>query len=244
MDTAPAAPQAAGQSKAVAVIETVIVSSLTMLLTAVVILSPLGDWELQAIGYPFIEYLVMMAVPLLWLLITRRDLAAYGLSARNLRYHFEIVGIAFVPVFLANLPFLFLDYRSWSGALILAVIEIALLFALGWLLKRRPSMKESGILVGAALLVSGSEVAQQSVAVKAVLAFVFYIFFLGLGEELLFRGYIQSRLNAACTKPFLFFGVNWGWGVVIASLLFGAMHLLNLASLATGNWHLEPWWGF
>jgi membrane protease YdiL (CAAX protease family) len=79
---------------------------------------------------------------------------------------------------------------------------------------------------------------------KAVIEFVFYIFFFRLGEELLFRGYIQSRLNAAWGKPFQFFGVRWGWGVVIASVLFGLMHVLNVGSLVSGAWQPEWWWGF
>ena len=68
--------------------------------------------------------------------------------------------------------------------------------------------------------------------------------FLGFGEELLFRGYIESRLNAVLGGPFQFFGVNWGWGTLIASALFGFMHVLNLSSLINGHWQLQPWWGF
>jgi membrane protease YdiL (CAAX protease family) len=86
--------------------------------------------------------------------------------------------------------------------------------------------------------------AAQATPGKAISALVFYVFFLGFGEELLFRGYIQSRLNLAFGKPFTIFGVQWGWGAVIAALLFGVMHFLNVASVATtGHWSLMPWWG-
>jgi membrane protease YdiL (CAAX protease family) len=244
MDTSLPARAVTGQRRAVAVIEVVLVFGLTLFLMAVVILSPAGEWELQTIGYPFLEYFVMMAVPWLWMLVTRKSLVAHGLSVRNLRDQLAIVAIAFVPVFLASLPFLFVDYKSASGAFILAGIEIALLLILGWLLLRRPTMSASSILAGAALLVAAANGAGQSPVVKAISAFVFYIFFLGLGEELLFRGYIQSRLNSAWGRPFLFFGASWGWGLVIMSLLFGVMHWINLSSLASGSWQLEPWWGF
>ena len=85
---------------------------------------------------------------------------------------------------------------------------------------------------------------QKATLDNAISAFFFYILFLGLGEELLFRGYIQSRLNAVLGRPFQFYGVNWGWGIIIASALFGFMHVLNIGSLVSGDWKLEWWWGF
>ena len=229
--------------KARAVVEVVVVFSLTLLLVALVGLSPIGEWERQVSNHFFIEYAVMIAVPLLLLVVARRNLASYGLSLRNLRYHLDVTAIALVPVAFASVPLAFVNYRQWSGALIMAGVQIALLFALGWLLKRKPTRNESGILAGAALLIACSNLAQRVTLNSAVSAFVFYIFFLGLGEEILFRGYIQSRLNAAWGRPFRFFGVNWGWGVVISSVLYGLMHVLNVASLAQGEWQLQWWWG-
>jgi hypothetical protein len=230
--------------KAKAVLDVVIVFSLTLFLVALVGISPIGEWERQALNRFFIEYAVMIAVPLIILLVSRRNLAAYGLSLHNPRYHLNIAATAFVPVVFGIFPAAFVDYTTFTGGLIMAVVQIAVLFAVGWLLRRKPTMNESGVLVGAILLIGRSNLTQQTAPLgNAISAFIFYIFFLGLGEELLFRGYIQSRLNAAFGRPFQFFGVNWGWGIVIMALLFGLMHVLNLGSLAIGNWQLEPWWG-
>ena len=88
------------------------------------------------------------------------------------------------------------------------------------------------------------ELAIASCLGNAVSAIVFYLFFVGFGEELKFRGYIQSRLNAAFGKPFRFIIVNYGWGSVIASALFGLMHVLNIGSLVGGRLELAWWWGF
>jgi membrane protease YdiL (CAAX protease family) len=229
--------------KAKAVIEVVIVFSLTMLFMALVGRSPVGEWERQVFNRVFIEYAVMIAFPLLILIITRRDLAAYGLSLRNLRYHLDIAATAFVPVAFASVPFIFIDDRQWSGALVMVGVEIALLFVLGWLLKRKPTRNENGILVGAILLTTYASVAAKATLGNAISALLFYVFFLGLGEELLFRGYIESRLNTAWGRPFQFYGIHWGWGIVITSVLFGLMHFINIYSLMIGKWHLEPWWG-
>ena len=229
--------------KAKAVIEVVVVFGLTLSLVALAGLSPVGAWVRQMTGRAFIEYAVMIAVPLLILLASRRNLANYGLSFRNSRYHLDIAATAFVPVALASVPFMFLSATSWSGALIMIVVELAVLLVLAMMLKRKPTLQERGLLAGAALLVAGSSLAQKASVGNAVSALVFYVFFVGLGEELLFRGYIQSRLNAAWGRPFQFYGVCWGWGVVIASVLFGLMHVLNTASLIGGHWQLTPWWG-
>jgi membrane protease YdiL (CAAX protease family) len=229
--------------KAKAVIEVVVVFSLTLFLVALAGLSPVGEWVRQASGRAFFEYAVMIAVPLIILAVTRRDLALYGITLRNFRYHLDIALTAFVPVAIASVPFMFVDETHWDGALIMIGVEIAVLFALGWLLKRKPTRNESGMLVGALLLVNYSSLAGEATVGNGISALLFYVFFLGLGEELLFRGYIQSRLNEAFGRPYRFFGVGFGWGIVIASALFGLMHVLNIYSLISGDWHLEPWWG-
>ena len=229
--------------KARAVLEVVVVFGLTLFLVALAGLSPVGEWVRQAANRAFFEYVVMIVVPLLILVVTRRDLTSYGISLRNFRYHLDIGLTAFVPVALASVPLTFVDEMRWDGALIMVVVEIAVLFILGGLLSRKPTRNESGMLVGALLVVSYSSLAGKPTVGNGISAILFYIFFLGLGEELLFRGYIQSRLNEAWGKPYQFFGVNWGWGVVITSILFGIMHILNLGSLIGGEWRLTPWWG-
>jgi membrane protease YdiL (CAAX protease family) len=124
----------------------------------------------------------------------------------------------------------------------MAALQVALLFVLGLLLRRKPTAANGGLMAGALFIaISGNATANASVG-RALSALLFYVFFLGFGEELLFRGYIQSRLNMAFGRPFAFFGVPWGWGALIASALFALMHALNLGSLAIGDWQPTPWW--
>jgi hypothetical protein len=229
--------------KARSIVEVVLVFTLTLTLITLVSLSPLGAWERQVTRYPYLEYLVMIGLPLLVLLVTRRNLAPYGLSVRHLRYHLDIAATTIIPVALASAALGLVNHTHWTGALIISGVHIVLLVLVAWLLKRKPTHGEPGVLVGAILLLTGATLTQRPTMVRVVSAFVFYIFFLGLGEELLFRGYIQSRLNVAWGKPFQFYGVRWGWGLVIASLLFGLMHVLNLGSLVGGDWQPEWGWG-
>jgi membrane protease YdiL (CAAX protease family) len=77
---------------------------------------------------------------------------------------------------------------------------------------------------------------------KGVASFIFYLVFVGFGEEILYRGYVLTRLNEAFGRPWQFYGAGWGWGTVIASLLFGLTHALNKVDLASG--HVEFTWGW
>lgn len=74
-----------------------------------------------------------------------------------------------------------------------------------------------------------------------MLAFVF----VGPVEELVFRGYIQSRLNEAFGRPRQFLGVSFGVGIIISSLLFGLVHTMNANTFNPflGKYSLDIFWG-
>jgi membrane protease YdiL (CAAX protease family) len=56
---------------------------------------------------------------------------------------------------------------------------------------------------------------------------IFQFFFVGFGEEIMFRGYMQSTLNEGFGYSWKFAGVRFGPGLLITSALFGVLHLLN-----------------
>jgi membrane protease YdiL (CAAX protease family) len=231
------------KTRIVALTEVVAVFVLTLLAVAAVGISPIGVWGRRVTHRAFLEYVVMIALPLLILLVSRRNLASFGISLRNLRYHLDVATIAFIPVALASVALSLVDGEERDGALILMPIQIALLLVVGLLLRRKPTLGGTSVLAGVTLIgLAGGLMAKPTIG-NAFSALLFYVFFLGLGEELLYRGYIQSRLNIAFGRPFMLFGVQWGWGAVIASALFGFMHVINVASLIDGQWHLTPWWG-
>ncbi len=229
--------------KSLAVVEVVTVFALTLAVIAVICNSSAAIWVREVTQRAFLEYIVMIAIPLLVLLIFRRKLGSYGISFGNLRYHLDVALTAFVPFALAGLANSFVDHRSPSGALLLSATWIAVLVAVGLLLRRKPSTSRTVAMAAMPLAWFAISPAAQATPGKALSALVFYVFFLGFGEELLFRGYIQSRLNLAFGKPFVIWGVQWGWGAVITALLFGMMHFLNIGSLTTGHWSPAPWWG-
>jgi membrane protease YdiL (CAAX protease family) len=49
----------------------------------------------------------------------------------------------------------------------------------------------------------------------------------GLSEEFFFRGYLQTQLNQRFERRWHFLGVRFGWGLLLAALLFGLCHIVT-----------------
>ncbi|MBU1660588.1 MAG: CPBP family intramembrane metalloprotease, partial [Chloroflexi bacterium] len=234
--------------KVIAIIEVVLVrfAIFPLLFWLVTKLLPnFQTWQTERLGLPFpvLGHILMVVVSFFVLFVTKRDFASYGIKIRPLKYHLDITGTCFVPVVLASIPFgLGIDYRNWSGAWILAIVQVVLLFVLGWMLKKQPSAGQVSLLA-LSWITLASGIAGQSIG-KAFAEFVTYGVFVGFGEEIIFRGYMQSRLNDAFGRPYQFFGIKYGWGIVIASALFGLTHVGLTQSLLTDHVNLHWAWGF
>ncbi len=202
------------------------------------------NWQTETLMFPYPVFVdvVMMAAAVGMVLLRGKRLADYGFKFRPLKYHLDTAAACFIPVVVATLPFgLGVDYTAWSGALILAAVQIGLLFVLARILRGKPAPASLGMLGGLALL-PGLNTAGGYLVGKALVVFLTYALFVGFGEEMLYRGYIQSRLNEAFGKPLRFYGVTFGWGAVMASLLFGLTHvgvlrwILGLGGGVTWAW--------
>ena len=76
----------------------------------------------------------------------------------------------------------------------------------------------------------------------AVLSLLWMGFIAGFGEELFFRGYIQSHVNETFGRPWSFLGIPFGPGLLVSSLLFGFIHALNSVDYFAGEYHFA--WGY
>jgi len=68
---------------------------------------------------------------------------------------------------------------------------------------------------------------------------IFQVAFSAFGEELLFRGYFQSRLNDTFGRPWQFGGIRFGPSMLIVAILFGTAHLLNPFNPFAGHMRLD-----
>lgn len=208
----------------------------------------------------YLAGIVMIAVPVAILLLTRRDLPAYGLTPQRWRYSLD-VGMAsylarLVPwgLGLALLARLGTTYTEPVGALILAVAYVAAIWVLfAVLLKPAPSVEQeqaAGSASGNLLLLAGLLLLPVALAVylrrsvaDVTLTLIYQLVFSGFGEEIYYRGYIQSRINQEFGRTYRIFGVAFGPGLIIAALLFGLSHVLNWFQPFGGQVAFAWWWG-
>lgn len=210
------------------------------------------NWQTKSLGFPFpvFGHVVMVVVVLIVILVRRGKFSDYGMRFDHPKYHLDIAAACFIPVVLASMPIgLGVDHTTWRGALILALTQIGVLYLLAFILRKKPASPAIGMVGAGLMLFSPIPDTTQPVLVKAIVVFLTYALFVGFGEEILYRGYIQSRLNQAFGKPFRFFGVAYGWGAVITALLFGFSHvgvlgyLLGVSTRVTLAWGLWTFFG-
>lgn len=216
------------------------------LTTSVYLLFPgFEEWQTDTLGFPLAPfvYVVEAGMSVLVILLHRGKLADYGLHFHQLKYQLDIAGKCFFPIAISWLPLAFgLDEKAWSGAIPLAAIQVGLLLAIALILRKKSMLPAMGATSALILFLPSVASAAQPVVVKAVVIFLFYALFVAFGEEILFRGYMQSRLNEVFGKPYQFFGVAFGWGAIITAMVFGLMHvgifrwILGVNTLVTFAW--------
>lgn len=195
-----------------------------------------GRWESSVLGRPFIEYLVMLAVPLIVLVAARRTLPSHGLWLGRPYYHLTMGLTAAAPFAAAHaVGFGAVPGLERWGAFVQSGLMLAALGTVVMLLRNKPSHAAPS----AAFVLIPAIGATPWNPGHTASAFVFYTLFLAPGEEVLFRGYIQSRLNSGFGCPFNFAGVRWGWGLVLAAVFFALFHVLNLPAVAAGELKLQ-----
>jgi membrane protease YdiL (CAAX protease family) len=184
-----------------------------------------------------------LLIPILLILLFRWDFVKFGLSFRDANLALLIALTAYLPALTARLPIALTDYTKLSGGIIIAIVHLLALTIWAWKLQKNldPKVGIIAILVSAAVF--GGIAYSQNILPKfdqITLSFTGALFAV-LCEEVLWRGYIQTRLNEVFGVPFSFFGISWGWGLVISSILFGFAHVLN-ANPATQQ--IGWYWGW
>lgn len=235
-------------SKLLAVLEVFVVALLVVPLVTLGIyrLFPAFEaWQTEKLGFVFPVFVdvIMVAVAVGMTLLRRRKLAVYGLCFEPLKYHLDIAAACFIPVVLAGMPLgMGVNFKAWQGAVILAGVQTGLLVILAVILRKKPSAPSMGITAAGILIMVPVMNTAGTPPGKALAVFLTYALFVGFGEEILYRGYVQSRLNEVFGRPYRFFGVPFGWGAVIAALVFGLSHAgilgtaLGLTSQVTLAW--------
>jgi uncharacterized protein len=245
--TIPSSHKTISKSQAIifALVEVIFVRLLVFGIVLALTNPPLREWQMEHFGHIYTAHASFVLVPLAWLLLTRRNLADYGLTFRNFRADSRTAMSCFLPFAVAGASLGILPYTKPLGALLESLVQIGLLFWVASIL-RKPDPKSGLLTITLAAVLFTAYGYSQSLLPslsQAIFSFLFYLPFVGFGEEILYRGYIQSRLNKAFGTPWRYLGVDWGWGIVITSLLFGMSHWMNGIDIFAGKYNPQWWWG-
>ncbi len=212
-------------------------------------------------GQLYLNGFFMVAIPIAILLIARRDRAAYGFTLKgwqaNLQIGLTCYLLRLIPWGLGFgiMSFLHLSYNGPGGALILA---ISYCFAIALLLRilnaRERAVQAGGsqhasatgnvlTIIGLLFFPIVVALSMRRLSFDVVSTVIWQFVFSGFGEEIYYRGYIQSRINQEFGRPYQAFGVHFGPGLIIASLYFGLSHALNLFHPFAGQYGFALWWG-
>ena len=180
-----------------------------------------GTFQDRLVGWDFFAHIMMVLFPTVALVITGRPLADLGLTRENWRNP-EVRKITRVAV--AELALI------WVVCLLIPHMAIG----------QRPHL----------LLPSNYFAENLGLPVRVTkyigwgLTVVFTTIFCGLGEEIFFRGYMQGRVNRTIGRPFRVMGIQFGWGLIFASIIFGFGHLIAFFNpFVPDHLMFHPNWG-
>lgn len=124
---------------------------------------------------------------------------------------------------------------NWDGLITAAVVTTLMIAALpgltwtdagltrptegGWL---RPTLVMTAAVLGYVLALNpgGRPLGGEELLVNLTMP--------GLAEELLFRGLLLGKLDVLLGRPWTLWGARWGWGLVISTVVFTALHIVRL----------------
>jgi hypothetical protein len=239
------------KSKILAFLEILLVYAVMQAIGIALRSTGIDGWQRQNLGWSYTGMFIFVGIPALVIWLTRRDWAEYGVSRAdwetNLDIGIKAYLVRIIPyVFgVGGAIWLMIDRNQISGGAFVALMEIIGVAVMIWVLNRQKPVKSGrGNLIVTVLLLFFPillALAMNKLSMIVVSTVVWQFVFSGFGEEFVWRGYVQSRLNQAFGRPMRMFGVQFGAGLIIASLLFGLLHAFNTYDAAIGFASLS--WG-
>ncbi len=205
-----------------------------------------AEWDKKYFGWSSgLKVLMLIFAPMGILKAIGRSPGKYGVRFTPVGYQVKIclLTLGILSPFYSVFPILLHYGYSLTGresAPILSFVFLAGLVAIGLVLRKSPPREErpAGAVEMSVFLVWVTLMLVLTAATltkpSRLAAITYLLVATGFGEEIFFRGYIQSRLNSAFGRRFCTWNTSWGWGLVITSLLFGIIHAFNPIG--------TPWW--
>jgi membrane protease YdiL (CAAX protease family) len=235
-------------------------SKVTVVLTTILLLAIflVGVWifntttlyflQKEVLYWNFFSHVLMVALSVGAIALTKREFAYSGFTLKKWRSDISIAIICVISA-AAFIPSLVFPAIASNVALNSVFSIAATLLALLFVARKKNVNKKTGSSnIGLAVLAllplfSLTTIAGSINYGLIASTVIFQFFFAGFGEEIMFRGYMQSILNEGFGYPWKFAGVKFGPGLLITSVLFGVLHLLNPFNPLQGQYALAIWSG-
>jgi len=191
-----------------------------------------------------------------------RKWSTYGLSLKDSKsqIHYGFAGAMIMMIL--GLGFGFLKSRGIStsgrtGSIVLSLIAIIMIALFVFIFRKnnKNDKTEKNLKIrliyqlSILLIMIGSPIVAALIKgnnVQGIIAWdLYFLIMVGFGEEIKFRGYFQSRINEGYGRPWKFFGISFGPGLLIVSLLFGLSHIIQFGVFNPflGQYDINPWMG-
>lgn len=185
----------------------------------------------------FAKVLMTILLPLAIIRFLYKDRRSFGTSFPNYSSSFQLSLKAFSRLGPACMAFLLIaipgwSFGDWPGAITLSVAFLIASYFVPSVtqnLVTKASQATSNKRISPFVFLSLFTLIVTYLTIdhnRIISNIFYYVFIVGFGEEVFFRGYIQSSLNRYFGKSFIIGNVTFGWGLIVAAALFGLSHAL------------------
>ena len=184
-----------------------------------------------------VKFIMTIVIPLALINLLYKEKGDFGIYFPKFSDSFKLSIRAYAIGGPAGITFLLIgmlgwSFADWAGSLTLTLVYLTVFYVVPKVTAKLPTRTAivipnksiiGFVLMGLATVVIAYFTYAHVPVISKVL---YYIFIVGLGEELLFRGYLQSSFNRFFGKSFQIGNVKFGWGLLLSALLFGILHAL------------------
>ncbi len=224
-----------------------------------------ADLELDVLRWSYVAGFLIILIPVSILLLTQRDFEPYGLTRKRWKYNLDVGLTCYVVLLIPYGLMLARVLRTRInatedivGSVVTAFGYLIAIYLLLLILRWRERLKEPEggtknqpastlnlvLLIILLFFPIFMGFYLNRLTLKVVSTVTWQFVFSGFGEEILYRGYFQSRINQEFGRPYNILGVNFGIGLIIASLFFTFAHIMNPFNPFAGRFELAWWSGF
>ena len=197
-------------------------------------IADLMRWESRVLGESYFMGLMTLTLPLLAIVVSKGSFEEYGLAVsgwgpslgRGLTGYLCLL-LPNAVIFLMGVAGVSLTYLP-ASVFVSGVTLLALFLALRRFSKPGTPRNRRNLVAVAALAASPLVLSALvgGLSLRLASSLLWELVFGGAAEEILYRGYVQSRVNGEFGRPWRFMGVDFGPGLLVSSVLYsvaGAM---------------------